>query len=39
MAAGTGDLAFELAQRPEVNCVVGLDFVTEMLLLVRKKEH
>ena len=39
MATGTGDLAFELAQRPEVNCVIGLDFVTEMLILAQKKER
>lgn len=39
MATGTGDLAFELARRPEVDCVIGLDFVPEMLDLAKKKEQ
>ncbi len=39
VATGTGDLAFELALRPEVSSVVGLDFVAEMLAIARKKEQ
>lgn len=39
VATGTGDLAFELARRPKVSGVVGVDFVAEMLTLARKKEQ
>ncbi|MDO8473282.1 MAG: bifunctional demethylmenaquinone methyltransferase/2-methoxy-6-polyprenyl-1,4-benzoquinol methylase UbiE [Dehalococcoidia bacterium] len=38
VATGTGDLAFALARRPEVTAVVGLDFVSEMLELARRKQ-
>jgi len=39
VATGTGDLAFELSNRPEVTGVTGVDFVAEMLALARKKEQ
>lgn len=39
VATGTGDLAFELAHRPEVSGAVGVDFVAEMLALAHKKEQ
>ena len=39
VATGTGDFAFDLARRPEVNSVVGLDFTQEMIRLgVEKAE-
>ncbi|MBI4336888.1 MAG: ubiquinone/menaquinone biosynthesis methyltransferase [Chloroflexi bacterium] len=37
VATGTGDLAFALGGRREVQRVVGLDFVPEMLVLARAK--
>ena len=33
VATGTGDFAFDLARRPEVTSVVGLDFTREMMEL------
>ena len=33
VATGTGDFAFDLARRPEVRSVFGLDFTREMMLL------
>ncbi len=33
VATGTGDFAFDLARRPEVTSVVGLDFTREMMKL------
>ena len=33
VATGTGDFAFDLARRPEVTSVVGLDFTREMMRL------
>ena len=33
IATGTGDFAFDLARRPEVTSVVGLDFTREMMEL------
>ena len=33
VATGTGDFAFDLARRPEVESVFGLDFAREMMLL------
>ena len=40
VATGTGDFAFDLARRPEVNSVVGLDFTQEMMRLgVEKAER
>ena len=37
VATGTGDLALELARRPGVSSVVGVDFCAEMLELGRRK--
>ena len=37
MATGTGDLAFDLARKPQVTEVVGLDFTPEMLALAGGK--
>lgn len=37
VATGTGDFAFDLARRPEVTSVVGLDFTREMMVLGRRK--
>lgn len=37
VATGTGDFALELARRPQVASVVGLDFAPRMLPLARKK--
>ncbi len=39
VATGTGGLAFELARRPEVEKVIGLDFVPEMLALAQEIER
>ncbi len=39
VGTGTGDLSFELARRPEVSWVVGVDFVAEMLALAQIKEQ
>ena len=40
VATGTGDFAFDLARRPEVTSVVGLDFTREMMRLgVQKAER
>ena len=37
VATGTGDFAFDLARRPEITSVVGLDFTRDMMTLgVRK---
>ena len=37
VATGTGDFAFDLARRPEVTSVVGLDFTRDMMTIgVRK---
>ena len=33
VATGTGDFAFDLARRPEVTSVVGVDFTREMMEL------
>ena len=33
VATGTGDFAFDLARRPEVTSVIGLDFARQMMLL------
>ena len=37
VACGTGDFAFDLARKPNIDHVVGLDFVPEMLTLARDK--
>ncbi|MBI2856213.1 MAG: ubiquinone/menaquinone biosynthesis methyltransferase, partial [Chloroflexi bacterium] len=37
LATGTGDFALELAARPSITRVVGLDFAPQMLALARKK--
>jgi demethylmenaquinone methyltransferase/2-methoxy-6-polyprenyl-1,4-benzoquinol methylase len=37
IATGTGDFAFDLARRPEVTDVVGLDFTRDMLKLANVK--
>ena len=37
VACGTGDFAFDLARKPNIEHVVGLDFVPEMLDLARSK--
>lgn len=37
IATGTGDFAFDLARRPEVTGVVGLDFTRDMLTLANGK--
>ena len=37
VACGTGDFAFDLARKPNIDHVVGLDFVPEMLALARGK--
>ena len=37
VACGTGDFAFDLARKPNIKHVVGLDFVPEMLALARGK--
>ena len=37
VATGTGDFAIELARRPQVSHVVGLDFTREMLALAARK--
>jgi demethylmenaquinone methyltransferase/2-methoxy-6-polyprenyl-1,4-benzoquinol methylase len=37
VASGTGDFTFELAGRPAVTSVVGLDFSREMLLIAGQK--
>ena len=37
VACGTGDFAFDLARKPNVEHVVGLDFVPEMLALAKGK--
>ena len=37
LATGTGDFAIELADKPEVSEVVGLDFAPEMLPIAREK--
>jgi demethylmenaquinone methyltransferase/2-methoxy-6-polyprenyl-1,4-benzoquinol methylase len=37
LATGTGDLAFETLDQYSGTCVVGLDFVPEMLTLARQK--
>lgn len=37
VATGTGDLAFALANRPEVASVVGVDTVPEMMAVARQK--
>ena len=37
VACGTGDFAFDLARKPNVEHVVGLDFVPEMLTLAKGK--
>lgn len=37
IATGTGDFAFDLARRPEVTGVVGLDFTREMLTIANGK--
>ena len=40
VATGTGDFAFDLARRPEVTSVVGLDFTREMMRLgIEKAER
>ena len=39
VATGTGDLALDLARRPRVTEVVGLDFTSDMLTLARRKAH
>ena len=37
IATGTGDLAWELADRPTISRVVGLDFAAQMLAQARRK--
>ena len=37
VACGTGDFAFDLARKPNIEHVVGLDFVPEMLELAKGK--
>ena len=37
IATGTGDFAFDLARRPEVTWVVGMDFTREMLTIANGK--
>ena len=37
VACGTGDFAFDLARKPNVEHVVGLDFVPQMLAIARGK--
>lgn len=37
VACGTGDFAFDLARKPNIEHVVGLDFVPEMLALAKGK--
>jgi len=37
VACGTGDFAFDLARKPNIEHVVGLDFVPEMLALAEGK--
>lgn len=37
VACGTGDFAFDLARKPNVEYVVGLDFVPQMLTLAMSK--
>jgi demethylmenaquinone methyltransferase/2-methoxy-6-polyprenyl-1,4-benzoquinol methylase len=37
IATGTGDFAFDLARRPEVTDVVGMDFTREMLTIANDK--
>ena len=37
VAAGTGDFALELARKPTVSNVVGLDFACEMLTIAERK--
>ncbi len=39
IATGTGDFAFDLARRPEVTGVVGLDFTRDMLTLANGKAN
>ena len=39
IATGTGDFAFDLARRPEVTGVVGLDFTRDMLTLAKGKAN
>ena len=37
VSTGTGDLAFQLARRPDTNCIVGLDLLPEMIARARGK--
>ena len=37
LATGTGDFAIELARRPDVSEVIGLDFAPQMLPIARRK--
>ena len=37
VACGTGDFAFDLARKPNIERVVGLDFVPQMLAIARDK--
>lgn len=37
VACGTGDFAFDLARKPNIEHVIGLDFVPEMLALAKGK--
>ena len=37
VACGTGDFAFDLARKPNIDQVIGLDFVPEMLALAKSK--
>ena len=37
VACGTGDFAFDLARKPNIEHVVGLDFVPQMLAIARDK--
>lgn len=37
VACGTGDFAFDLARKPNIEHVVGLDFVPQMLALAKSK--
>lgn len=37
VACGTGDFAFDIARKPNIEGVVGLDFVPQMLTLARGK--
>ena len=37
VASGTGDFAFDLARKPNIDSVIGIDFVPQMLALAQRK--